>query len=291
MIDIVVLESFKEWMQKQKLSKSSQISYGRDVKIFFQKYGDHITGDVIEKKLLESFINDVNSAFSTRKRRFVSMRKLYEFSEINKQFLMSKDFSISSDEQINSTITPDLLSPEEIKMLLNMPTAHNAKESRDKAIFETLYSTGIRINELCGIKLIDVDIIVGYLSFTRNRSKITIPINNKINFFLIEYIKNFRIRKEFRGEYLFINKSNERLSRQSIWKIVLDCAKKGYPEKKITPYSLRKAFAIQMSANGASYDYLSQILGTKDISFLLEQKNVVENKYIDFYKYHPSNKQ
>lgn len=288
-----ILLSFYEWMDRQKLSVSSKTAYQRDIKIFIREYirEDVLFENYLENEIMERFIHESKMTSSTKKRRYVSLRKFLEFNREKNFFIVAKDFSVNDFGVGTSNAKTELLTSDEIVQLLNYSPKFSMQEYRNKAIFETLYSTGIRLTELCEIRLKDVDIVLGYMTFHRKNSGFTIPINSRYNPALMEYIKCFRSNMEQKEEeYLFVNRSMSQLSRQSVWKIVSSYSEIVVPNKKITPYGLRKSFAIHMASQGASYDYISNIFGIKDLSFLLDRgKSGSVNNYSDFYKYHPEN--
>lgn len=280
---------FEDWIAAQSLSDSSVQSYIRDIAIFFREYFPEDFENFLDKNISESFINAPETSLSTRKRRFVSLRKLYAFSQEKKLFSMERDFKVVPDPIEKRKVQPELLSSEEIRNLLELKVDFGFCAYRDKAIFETLYSTGMRLNELREIRCRDVNPVLGYLSFRRSGCMVTIPLDKQFNAALFEYIQSFRENSAASDEPLFPNRNGGKLSRQSIWKIIASFAKKKYPEKLITPYGLRKSFAIQMAARGASYEHISKIFGIKDLSFLLEEGCKDMKNYVDFYKYHPKN--
>lgn len=281
---------FEAWIKKQILSASSKESYVRDIKIFFREYLSGESEPFIDKHTSESFINAKEISFSTRKRRFVSLRRLYAFSQEESLFFMEREFSLFPSADQRRASEAELLSGKEIRHLFELKVEFSFSAYRDKAIFETIYLTGMRLNELTEIRCRDVNISLGYLSFRRGDSMVTIPVHQECNKALIDYISHFRNNEEGSEEYLFVNRSKGKLSRQTVWKIVVSFARRCYPEKLITPYSLRKSFAIQMAENGASYEHISKVFGIKDISFLLEYNDQNINNYSDFYKYHPQNR-
>lgn len=279
-------------MEYQNLSVSSRMSYRRDIKIFIKQYFENqlLENQHISKSLSEQFINQENLSLSTRKRRYVSLRKFNEFGKQKEYFSMDSDFSICFRGNETFEEGMDLLTSDEIIQLLHLSPGLSLKESRDQAIFETLYVTGIRLKELCEIRIKDIDVLLGYLTFQRNQSSVTIPIVPKFNRALIEYANRLNRSSTIeKDSYLFMNRFGKKLSRQSIWKIISKYAKKIAPEKSITPYGLRKSFALHMLSYGASYEHISSVFGVKDVSFLLEKKKSAENSYQDFYKYHPEN--
>lgn len=289
-----ILLEFDAWMSRQKLSVSSRMAYQGDIKIFIKQYFSDrmIENQHLSKSLLEQFINYEKNSVSTRKRRYVSLRKFKEFNEQKQYFSIDSDFLVYSAISENSEVEIDLLTSEEIIQLLHLSPGSSLKESRDQAIFETLYVTGIRLKELCEIRLKDIDILLGYLTFQRNQSSVTIPIVPRFNRALIEYTNRlYQDVATTKESYLFLNRFGKQLSRQSIWKIISEYAKKIAPGKNITPYGLRKSFALHMVSHGASYEHISSVFGVKDVSFLLEQKKSTESGYQDFYKYHPENHQ
>lgn len=180
----------------------------------------------------------------------------------------------------------------EVDKLLSTPD-DSEKGKRDKAILEVLYATGIRVSELVDVRIEDVNLRMGFISCTGPHSKARIiPLGRPARAALEEYIYDVRpmlIKSKVSEESaLFVNYHGEKLTRQGLWKIIREYAKKADIESKITPQTLRNSFAVHMVQNGADLKSLQELLGHEDISATQIYLSVTKNRIKDVYdRTHP----
>jgi len=187
----------------------------------------------------------------------------------------------------------DLITNEELQRLLNSPSGTNLRDLRDKAILELLFSTGLRVSELCSLKN-DINLRSDELSIRGKGGKIRVV-------FLSDEAKNavkayLKMRKDM-SEALFVqieseitkkkDKENGPLARRSIERIVKLHAIKAGISKKVTPHVLRHMFATDLLSNGADLRSVQAILGHANISTTQIYTHVTDKHLRDIYKkYH-----
>ncbi len=161
---------------------------------------------------------------------------------------------------------PEILTPAQVASLLEQPSGTDAKEVRDKAMLELLYATGIRVSELIGLKVGDVDIKTDLL-VVKDRK---IPFGVNARNALIGYFAGARDELLEAGDknsdILFPSCLGEPMSRQGFWKLLKGYAHKAGIEQEITPHTLRHCFAAHLMAGGADIHSVSEMLGHSDIS-------------------------
>lgn len=164
---------------------------------------------------------------------------------------------------------PHTLSPSDVERLLAAPAGDEPLEVRDRAMLELLYATGLRVSELVGLKLGDLQLDVGYLRAFGKRSKQRIvPLGEVAMAELRNYLglgRPFLDRGEG-GGYLFLNRGGKGLTRQGFWKIIKRRALEAGIRKRITPHTLRHSFATHLLENGADLRSVQTLLGHADIS-------------------------
>lgn len=136
-------------------------------------------------------------------------------------------------------------------------------------MFEVLYATGLRVSELIGIKLSDLQLDVGYLIAFGKRSKQRIvPVGEEAVSALRDYLQRARpsLQKEVSSPEVFLNRSGLGLTRQGFWKIIKRRAQQAGISKNITPHTLRHSFATHLLDNGADLRSVQMMLGHADIS-------------------------
>src|SRR3989338_7536090 len=164
----------------------------------------------------------------------------------------------------------DLISPAELTRLLDAPEGNGIKELRDKAILELLFSTGLRVSELCSLTN-DIDLSLGEFSIRGKGDKVRVVFLSPSAKDALK--KYFKVRKDM-SDSLFVNVSknknkedkNKGLDRRSIERIVKKYATLAGITKKVTPHVIRHCFATDLLSNGADIRSVQMMLGHADIS-------------------------
>lgn len=206
--------------------------------------------------------------------RYLCSRKLCDINPVEKVH------ALKSEKKL-----PQILTGEEIQLLLAQPSGVDFKGKRDKAMLELLYATGIRVTELVSLNIEDVNLGVGYIICRRQVKERVIPIYPRAVEALKEYItyeRNSMVDDE--PEALFINTNGTRLTRQGFWKIIKGYKEKANINKDITPHTLRHSFAAHLLENGADIKSLQEMLGHADVSSTQIYTSIIKNKINEVYK-------
>lgn len=203
----------------------------------------------------------------SRARALVSLRGLHKF-------LLGEGYAGSNPTaQIEAPRTlqglPKTLTQTEVERLLAAPTGSEPLDLRDRAMFEVLYATGLRVSELINLRVHDLQLDVGYLSAFGKRSKQRIiPLGEMAIVELRRYQEMARpqLDRGNGGESLFLNHAGKGLTRQGFWKIIKRRALRAGISKNITPHTLRHSFATHLLENGADLRAVQTLLGHADIS-------------------------
>lgn len=185
---------------------------------------------------------------------------------------------------------PEILTNREVELFLEQPKCVDEKGFRDHAMLELLYATGIRVSELIGLNVEDVNLTVGFIRCTTHGKERIIPLYTAAVKALREYMEKIRPRiiADENQQALFVNMSGERMSRQGFWKIIKHYQEKAHIEKDITPHTLRHSFAAHLLENGADLRSIQQMLGHSDISSTQVYTQLVKQNLKAVYnKYHP----
>lgn len=163
---------------------------------------------------------------------------------------------------------PVVLSVDQVSALLAQPSGQTPKEIRDKAMLALLYATGIRVSELIGIQMEDINMNIGFLVCRDGERERTIPFGRSAKVALEEYLEHAR-NELLRGkgsDYFFVNCTGGAMSRQGFWKIIKYYGEKAGIEEDITPHTLRHSFAAHLIARGADMRAVQTILGHSDMA-------------------------
>ena len=265
------IKLFLEFLQNdKKLSDNTLQSYQRDI-LQFQDYLKE--SDLNYAKLTEEDINnyfeslrDNGKKNSTISRNLATIRSFYQYLLKNKK--ISKDPTSNLQSPKIEKRVPSILTSEEVELLLEQPKDVDLKGTRDKAMLEFAYATGMKVTEIIHLDIQDVDFANNVVFCTSGKKTRSIPLGALAEKALKEYVEKARpiLIKDDNTKALFVNLNGSRLTRQGFWKIVKYYKEQAHIEKDITPHVLRHSFATHLLQNGADLKSIQAMLGHSDIS-------------------------
>ncbi len=186
---------------------------------------------------------------------------------------------------------PDVLSRDEVDLLLSKPDVSHHLGQRDKAMLELLYATGLRVSELVGLKMSNINLEAGYVRMVGKGSKERmVPMGTKALEFLRGYLSEGRVKllRYRNSSYLFLNSRGEPISRQGFWKIIKKHGRMAGIKKEINPHKLRHSFASHLLEGGADLRSVQVMLGHADISTTQIYTHITRERLKEIHeKYHP----
>lgn len=216
-----------------------------------------------------SVLNEKQYSKSTIARKIATLRSFYKFLLKRGRISSNPVAAIRTPKQEKKL--PRFLEYEEVKRLLDAPPMDTWLGSRDKAIMETLYSTGLRVSELVGLNMDDVDFL-GEIVHVRGKGKKEriSPIGTSA-LQAIQHYMEFRNRRaqsndNFDPKVLFVNKHGRRLSTRSVRRKMDKYLKIAGLDPSISPHTLRHSFATHMLNNGADLRSVQELLGHQSLS-------------------------
>lgn len=225
----------------------------------------------------------------SRARHLVTIRGFYKFL-VQEQLLASDPVSQIDLPKIGLKL-PDVLNVNEVKSLLEAPDTVKASGIRDAAMLELLYAAGLRVSELIGLKLQDVNLQGGYVRvFGKGAKERIVPIGqyarDKIQYYLNSSRGN--LLKNRLSPFLFVARAGKPMSRQGFWKLIKRYALQAGLRKTITPHTLRHSFASHLLEGGADLRAVQTMLGHTDISTTQIYTHVARDHLIKLHrKFHP----
>jgi integrase/recombinase XerD len=223
-------------------------------------------------------------------RQLVTLRNFFRFAQI--QELIPEDPSINLESPKIRRHLPGYLRLEEVEKLLEQPDAKTPMGLRDRAMLEVLYSTGLRVSELTGLGVNDLDTKVGCVRCIGKGDKERIvPVGKKALGMVDKYLREgrpqlLRNAKASSGPALFINRRGAALSRVGVWKILSAYGRRAGLRVALTPHMLRHSFATHLLERGADLRSVQLMLGHADISTTQIYTHVVEERLKQIYKAH-----
>ena len=287
------VKSYEEWLTtEKKASSNTRSSYLRDIRQFEAWLDREKVGvtDVTQEHIQNyaKYLTRQGKSQATVIRSAASLRSFYSYLMLSGYVLFNpaKGFAPSRAERK----LPQILTSKEVDLFLDQPDCSDAKGFRDKAMLELLYATGIRVSELIGLNLRDLNLTIGFVRCENRGKERMVPLYPAAIRALETYVKEIRpqLLENADEEALFVNMSGERMSRQGFWKIVKHYQEKAGIQKDITPHTLRHSFAAHLLENGADLKSIQEMLGHADISSTQIYIQLVNQKLKDVYtKAHP----
>ncbi|MDY6974365.1 MAG: site-specific tyrosine recombinase XerD [Thermodesulfobacteriota bacterium] len=164
---------------------------------------------------------------------------------------------------------PEVLGQSEIEQLIPRSDSFNSRGSRDRAMLELLYATGLRVSELVNLKVSSINLEAGYARTIGKGSKERlVPIGDKAIEAVKDYLSSGRLQlaKGRNSPHLFLTSRGSPMTRQGFWKTIKKYGRKAGIKKKVTPHSIRHSFATHLLEAGADLRSVQVMLGHADIS-------------------------
>jgi integrase/recombinase XerD len=259
-------------MVEKGLAKNSVEAYARDLRKlseFLISRGIHDWRD-LNGLLIRSFVGSLRaSGLNPRSvaRHIVTLRQLLHFLE--KEGLIVEDPSPQFFLQPGSRKLPQTLSGADIRKLLSQPDSTKPLGARDRAMLEMLYATGVRVSELVGLEIRQINFDGNYVTIKGKGLKVrAVPFGKWAREGLLNYIGHGRniLLKSKTSPFVFTNRSGKPLTRQGFWKVIRRYALNAGIEKRVTPHTLRHSFATHLLEGGADLRSVQSMLGHADIS-------------------------
>lgn len=274
------IEQFSVYLlQERHASSNTEASYRRDLK----KLEGYLKKQDIQKveEVTEIWLNSYvlylereQSAASSISRNIASIKSFFQY--LYRIEVVRNDPSWNLKAPRVERKLPEILTIEEVNHLLEQPLKEHPKGIRDRAMLELLYATGIRVSELIGLTMADVNMQLGFCILRQGGRERIVSFQKKPKQALEEYLKNARseLLKGKESAYFFVNCSGNAMSRQGFWKLMKQYGNQAGIKKEIAPHTLRHSFAAHLLENGADIHAVQQLMGHSDIQTTQMYRNV-----------------
>lgn len=292
MVDYI--SGFLDYLKNRKSSSDNTIqAYRRDIKAFAEYISNLGLDDIkkVDNSVLEEYehyLLKIGKSDATVLRNISSIRCFYKY--LISLGAIEDNPSVGIKTIHEKKHIPEILTNNEIDLLLQQPECNCFKGCRDKALLEILYATGIRVSELVTLNISDIDFELTVLRCRHEGKCRIIPVYPDAINAVSDYLKLLPLKDGGPEEDkpLFVNKNGKRLSRQGFWKIIKHYAEMAGIDKCITPHTLRHSFAIHLLENGADLKSIQEMLGHSDISSTQIYAQIVKDHCRKVYdKCHP----
>ncbi len=292
-----VIGKYIEYLRFERLLLPNTInSYLMDLKkfrVFLKNRNIENYRELSKEQILDFLQNLYKSQSESSISRILStLRSFYKFLVIERVCQKNPWIQVSSPKKPKKML--EVLKLEEVEKFLESIPYSTALEMRDKAMFEILYSCGLRVSEIINLKMQNIDFDEELLRFVGKGDKERItPIGEKGMLFLEKYLRTsrYKIKKEYRSDYVFLNRSGGRITRQGFWKILKKYASRVNLDKNLYPHIFRHSFATHMLQRGADLRTVQELLGHSSISTTEIYTNLDKEHIKEVYfRYHPREK-
>ncbi len=279
---------------ERRVSRHTLEAYGRDLgrlAAFAAAHGRPI--DKLTRADLEAFVRQAMtsglSATSTA-RLVAAVRGLFRFLRLTGAIDQNPADDLRAPRAVTSL--PRFLSLDDVDALLAAPDGGTPRGLRDRALIEVLYATGLRVSELCGLRVTDVRADAGYVQcFGKGSKQRIVPLGDAAAAAVARYLADGRpsLLRGRQSPWLFVNaRGGERLSRVGCWKILKGQGRRAGIRAHLSPHVLRHSFATHLLERGADLRAIQAMLGHADLTTTQIYTHVLEARLRDVYdRFHP----
>jgi integrase/recombinase XerD len=268
-------KGYKAWLQLERsLSDHSVQAYLADLEKltqFLETANASLSPKQVTLRHLQEFagwLNGLGMTSTSQARMISGIRSFFDYCI--KENIVDTDPALLLEAPKTSRKLPDVLSIDEINRIIAAIDLSTPEGTRNKAIIETMYSCGLRVSELVGLRISQLYPELGFVRVTGKGDKERlIPIGGDALRYIRIYKESVRAATpSVHGEedILFLNRRGRRLTRVMIFMILKDLAKKAGIEKNISPHTLRHSFATHLVEGGADLRAVQEMLGHESIT-------------------------
>lgn len=288
------IEQFMDYLQHERNASLHTINnYRRDLKQFAEYLSQQkVRMKDVDNMVLRRFLAQLHrkqQKKSTISRKLAAIRSFFQFC-LKKEWLEDNPAKLMSTPKQEKPI-PSFLSEEEINRFLDLPSSAAPLDLRDKAILELLYATGIRVSELVGINLEDVNFSEQLIRVKgKGKKERVVPFGRKAKYTLRSYLrKRSSINKgQINEKAVFLNYRGERLTVRSVERMVNKYIRLKAIQRKISPHSLRHSFASHLLSRGADLRVIQEFLGHESLATTQKYTHLNLKTLLEIYrKNHP----
>lgn len=234
-------------------------AYGRDIRQFILRRPDYLR---LKRQDIEDYAAALSDfASSSVARKLAALKSFYKF--LYQEDILPANPALEIALPKLPKRLPKALTKRETRQVLSEPKIL----LRDNALLELLYSAGIRVSELIGLRLIDIDLAECYLKVRGKGGKERmVPLSAQAAGAIRQYLDIERSRLKNPEPELFLSRNGRKLTRQMIWQIVKHTAEQAGIFKDVSPHSFRHSLATHLIENGADVRTVQEILGHANIA-------------------------
>jgi len=279
---------------ERQLARATVEAYGRDLvrlRRFLLARGRTSAADVTAADLTDHLLDLAQGKLAprSRARALVAIRGLFRF--LVGERLIQRDPSETLAAPRIGRKLPEVLGLDEVDRLLEAPSGERPRDLRDAAMLAVLYATGLRVSELCGLRLADVNLKGGFVRATgKGRKTRLVPLGDRAASAVNAYLERGRpaLVKRPAELGLFLTDRGRTMTRQGFWKLLRRYARAAGIAREVSPHVLRHSFATHLVERGADLRAVQAMLGHADITTTQVYTHVSRAHMLELHrKHHP----
>lgn len=283
------INNYKEYLLESGKSENTIYAYVTDVSLYL-KFLDRKKIDIYksDKLTIMSYIQNLISLGKSERsinRIVISLRNFYSY--LKSEALVKDVPKIEYKSSRNSRKLPQILTIEEVDKIIRIVEKDCTKGIRDNALLELMYATGMKVSELIGLNVEDVNLDLNFVRCTDNKHlERLIPIGRSASKAISEYL-GIRYKIAQCGvPNLFVNLNGNKLTRQGIWRIVKEYARQASIDKDVNLNTFRHSFAVHLLQNGANVRAVQKLLGNQVLTYMDTYYEIINNDKINYIYMH-----
>ena len=289
----ILIQQFADYLRVERGLAANTIKAYRQDLMGFAKFLESADLDsILEATRLDiaeylAYLRQRELSSSTIDRKTDSLRAFYRFLAAERYITDDPTELIESARSWSKL--PGVLNVNEVQSLLDQPDTSKPLGLRNKAILEIMYAAGLRVSELTELRIIDLNLEIGYIRcLGKGNKERVVPIGSKALAAVQEYLRSGRPLLHPKGNYLLVNYMGKNLTRDGVRRIIQKIAKSAGIQKSISPHTLRHCFATHLLERGADLRSLQEMLGHADISTTQIYTHVDSKRLKEVHqKFHP----
>ena len=268
------IKEYQNYLRLERgLSKNTIENYTFDIEklvLFLNQHDIKVSPITISEEIVQQFIYEIASKVNARSQsRVISGLKSFF------NYLVFEDYRKDTPLELievpkTGRKLPDTLATEEIDALISAIDLSTPEGERNRAMLETLYSCGLRVSELVGLKISDLFFEEGFIKITGKGNKQRfVPVGGSTIKYITSYMNLIRVHytvQKGHEDTLFLNRRGRQLTRAMVFTIIKDLAVKINLNKTISPHTFRHSFATHLLENGADLRSIQLMLGHESIT-------------------------
>ncbi|HEX9026127.1 MAG TPA: tyrosine-type recombinase/integrase [Clostridium sp.] len=283
------ISNYKEYLSESGKSENTIYAYVTDVSIYL-KFLNRKDIDLYktDKLTIMSYIQNLTALGKSERsinRIVISLRNFYSY--LKGETLIKEVPKIEYKSSKNNRKLPQILTIEEVDKIIRIVEKDCSKGVRDNALLELMYATGMKVSEMISLNVEDVNLDLNFVRCTDNRHfERLIPIGRSASRAITEYL-GIRYKIAQCGvSNLFVNLNGNKLTRQGIWRIVKEYARKAGIDKDVNLNTFRHSFAVHLLQNGANVRAVQKLLGNQVLTYMDTYYEIINNDKINYIYMH-----